>query len=247
MTESKRVTGRKVRAPRLVAIATSASDGVAVSARAPQARAVAARETILQAAIKVFAKGGYDGARIETISIAAHTHDRMIYYYFGSKEQLFVEVLETVYQRMNTAEAALQIDLAHPVDALIQIVRFHWNYYLNHPDLISLLNSENMHRGKHFKKASALSNIYPPAVSMLEMVLAAGAAAGTFRAGISSRDLYITIVSLGYFYQSNRYTLSVFLNEDVMDEKQIVQWESTIVDNVLRMVAASPDVFDKLR
>ncbi|BEU27513.1 TetR/AcrR family transcriptional regulator [Paraburkholderia sp. 22B1P] len=210
----------------------------AIAHRAPQARAVAARETILKAAIKIFSKSGFDGARIETISKAARTHDRMIYYYFGSKEKLFVEVLETVYQRMNAAEAALVLDLSNPVDALTTIVRFHWKYYLNHPDLLTLLNSENMHRGKHFRKAPAMTDVYPPAVAMLERVLISGVDTGVFRKGVSPRDLYIVIVSLGYFYQSNRYTLSAFLNEEVMEEARIVHWQEVMVDNVLRIVIA---------
>ncbi len=216
---------------------TRAAEEAAVP-RALQARAVATRATILKAAIKVFSKSGFDGARIETISTAARTHDRMIYYYFGSKEKLFVEVLETVYQRMNAAEAELALDMAKPLDALTGIVRFHWRYYLSHPDLLALLNSENMHRGKHFKKAPTMTDVYPPAVAMLDRVLKSGGKAGIFRKGVSPRDLYITIVSLGYFYQSNRYTLSAFLNEEVMDKDRVAHWEEIMVDNILRIVIA---------
>jgi AcrR family transcriptional regulator len=110
--------------------------------RALQARAVETREAILKAATGVFAKHGFSGGRVEQISRLAKTHDRMIYYYFGSKEKLFIEVLETTYQRLNDAEAALKIDLADPLEALRTVVRFNWRYFLEHPEFITLLNSE---------------------------------------------------------------------------------------------------------
>ena len=80
--------------------------------------AQATRESILRAATKVFAKHGYDGGSVEKISKAAKSYDRMIYYYFGSKEGLFIAVLEEIYRRFNEAEAALELDAAQPVEAL---------------------------------------------------------------------------------------------------------------------------------
>ena len=97
--------------------------------RPPGARELAAnatRESILRAATKVFAKHGFDGGRVEQISRAAKSYDRMIYYYFGSKEGLFIEVLEETYRRFNEAESALVIDPAQPVESLQAVVRFMW-------------------------------------------------------------------------------------------------------------------------
>ncbi|MGI9025890.1 MAG: TetR/AcrR family transcriptional regulator, partial [Burkholderiaceae bacterium] len=61
------------------------------TAARPGVRQIAAQETrnsILRAATRVFARHGYDGGRVEQISKAAKSYDRMIYYYFGSKEGL---------------------------------------------------------------------------------------------------------------------------------------------------------------
>lgn len=208
--------------------------------RGTQARAVATRDTILRAAIRVFSKSGYAGGRVESISKLSRTHDRMIYYYFGSKEKLFIEVLETIYQRMNEAEAALQIEFDDPVQALTTIVHFHWQYYLDHPELLTLLNSENLHHGKHLKKSARVSELSSPAVSILDQVLRTGAERGLFRPDIHARDLYIAIASLGYFYLSNRYTLSAFLNADLMDKDALAHWREFITSIVLRSVSESP-------
>ena len=108
--------------------------------------AQATREGILKAAIKVFAKSGFAGGRVEKISKAAKSYDRMIYYYFGSKEGLFIAALEEIYRRFCEAEAKVDPDMAQPVESLKTMVRFTWNYYQKHPEFITLPNSENLHQ-----------------------------------------------------------------------------------------------------
>ncbi|HCE10428.1 MAG TPA: TetR family transcriptional regulator [Oxalobacteraceae bacterium] len=215
--------------------------------RGKQARALTTRDTILRAAIRVFAKKGMAGGRVESISKLSHTHDRMIYYYFGSKEKLFIEVLETTYQRMNDAEAALQIDIGDPVGALITVVHFTWQYYLDHPEFMTLLNSENLHHGKHVSKSVRVSELSSPAVSILEQILQAGAEQRIFRPDMLARDLYVAIAALGYFYLSNRYTLSAFLSADLMAKDAIVHWRDFITDMVLRSVMNAPPIPDMPR
>jgi TetR/AcrR family transcriptional regulator, upper aerobic nicotinate degradation pathway regulator len=207
-----------------------------IEPRALQARAVETREAILKAAIRIFAKHGFSGGRIEQISKLAKTHDRMIYYYFGSKEKLFIEVLETIYQRLNDAEAALEFDLADPVEAMRIIVRFNWQYYVDHPEFITLLNSENLHQGKHVKKSARVSELSSPAVNVLAKIIKAGIQQGLFRTDLRARDLYLTIAALGYFYLSNRHTLSAFLNTDLLAKKALASWQESMVDTVLRKV-----------
>jgi AcrR family transcriptional regulator len=204
--------------------------------RGTQARAVSTRDSILRAAIRVFAKSGFAGGRVETISKLSRTHDRMIYYYFGSKERLFIEVLETIYQQMNDAEATLRINIDDPVEALTKVVHFTWQYYLDHPEFMTLLNSENLHQGKHVKKSVRVSELSSPAVSILEQILKAGAEQGMFRQDVRARDLYIAIAGLNYFYLSNRYTLSAFLNANLMDKEALSHWHTFATDIVLRSV-----------
>lgn len=229
--KSTLVTARKT------AARTSRKSVADKATRGTQARAVATRDTILRAAIRVFSKDGFAGGRIESISKLSRTHDRMIYYYFGSKERLFIEVLETIYDRMNEAEAALKIECDDPVQALTTIVHFHWQYYLDHPELLTLLNNENLHHGKHLKKSARVSELSSPAVGILDQVLRTGAERGLFRTDIRARDLYIAIASLGYFYLSNRYTLSAFLDADLMDKEALSHWREFITSTVLRSVS----------
>jgi len=217
------------------------------STRAPSARRTGVREqaaqttrdNILKAAIKVFARYGYEGGSVEKISKAARSFDRMIYYYFGSKEGLFIEVLEEIYRRMNDAESALDIRLETPVEALKSVVRFVSQYYRKHPEFVTLLNTENLHKGKHISKSMRAREYSSPAVSVIEQVLAAGVASQEFRADLRARDLYLLIASMGYFYQSNRYTLSAFLGEDIDQPEAVAHWDEFMIDTVLRTVRAS--------
>lgn len=210
------------------------------SARAPGVRELAAqatRDSILRAAIKVFAKHGYDGGSVEKISKAAKSYDRMIYYYFGSKEGLFIAVLEETYRRFNAAEETLALDPEQPLEAMKEVVRFVLRYYRDNPEFVTLLNSENLHRGKHIAKSLRAREYSSPAIGVIEKILRVGAARGVLRPDKSARDVYLMIAALGYFYQSNRHTLSAFLGENLEAPAAFAHWESFVIDAVLRTVS----------
>jgi TetR/AcrR family transcriptional regulator, upper aerobic nicotinate degradation pathway regulator len=208
-------------------------------ARKPGVREQAAQETrdaILKAATKIFAKHGFSGGRIDEISKAAKSYDRMIYYYFGSKEDLFIAVLEEMYKRFNEAETALALDTEQPVQALTAVIEFMWSFYLRNPEFITLLNDENLHRGKHISKSLRAKEYSSPAIQVLERVLEAGARKKVFRAGLSARDVYLMVAALNYFYLSNRFTLSAFLGEKLEAPDALAHWQAFVVESVLRTV-----------
>ena len=200
------------------------------------AAAQATRESILRAATKVFAKHGFAGGRVEQISKAAKSYDRMIYYYFGSKEGLFIAVIEEMYRRFNEAEAKVVLDTAQPVEALTAVIRFMWGYYQKNPEFITLLNTENLHRGKHISKSLRAREYSSPAVDVLGQVLASGARQKLFRDDVSARDVYLMIAAMGYFYLSNRYTLSAFLGEELETPPALAHWEAFLIEAVMRTV-----------
>jgi TetR/AcrR family transcriptional regulator, upper aerobic nicotinate degradation pathway regulator len=200
--------------------------------------AQATREAILRAATKVFAKHGFAGGRIEQISKAAKSYDRMIYYYFGSKEGLYIAVIEDTYRRFNEAEQALALDVSQPVAALTTVIRFVWTYYQKHPEFITLLNTENLYRGRHIGRSSKARDYSSPVIAITDTVLKGGAAQGLFRGDLNARDLYLMIAALAYFYLSNRHTLSAFLGEDLETPAALAHWEAFVIDSVLRTVRA---------
>ena len=206
----------------------------------PRAKDSAAgtRDSILQAAVKVFAERGLGGGRINLISRAARSNDRMIYYYFGSKEKLFVEVLGKIYRDMWEAESALNLDQENPVNALTQIVQFTMNHYLTHPEMLALLNNENLHKGKYVSKSKAMKELSSPALDLMERIYRRGVEHGVFRRGIAPLHIYLSILALNYFYVSNRYTLSSFLGMDLMDADNLSAWRTWVTGVVLNAVRA---------
>jgi AcrR family transcriptional regulator len=199
--------------------------------------AQATRDSILKAATRVFAKHGFDGGRVEQISKAAKSYDRMIYYYFGSKEELFIAVLEEAYRRFNEAESQLELDADKPVESLQAVIRFMWGYYQKNPEFITLLNTENLHRGRHIAKSLRAREYSSQAIEVLGRVLRNGAAQGVFRSDVIARDVYLTIAAMGYFYLSNRFTLSAFLGEELESDAAMAHWSQVIIDTVLSAVA----------
>ena len=207
--------------------------------RRPGVRELAAQDTrdsILRAATKIFAKHGFSGGRVDEISKAARSYDRMIYYYFGSKEGLFIAVLEDMYRRFNDAETALQLSSEQPVESLTAVIAFMWNFYQRNPEFMTLLNDENLHRGKHISKSLRARDYSSPAIQILERVLESGAKKKVFRSGVSARDVYLMIAAMNYFYLANRHTLSAFLGEKLESPEALAHWQAFVVEAVLRTV-----------
>ena len=197
------------------------------------------RARILKAARNEFMRHGYSGARVGRISRAARSSDRMIYYYFGSKEALYIEVLESVYSALGAAESRLELDLSKPVEALRALIAFTWRYYLAHPEFVALLSNENLQRGRHIHKSLTVAQLSRPVLEILARILEEGTRQGLFRAGLDVHHVYLTLAALGYFYLSNRYTLSSFLGADLMARERCDEWLEEITRVLLASVCVS--------
>jgi AcrR family transcriptional regulator len=183
---------------------------------------------ILRAARTEFMRHGYSGARVERISRAARSSDRMLYYYFASKEALYLRVLEGVYSELGEAESALVLDPGRPVEALDALIAFTWRYYLEHPEFVALLSNENLQRGRHITKSVKVKQLSRPVLDVLGTILAEGTRQKVFRRGLEVKKVYLTLAALGYFYLSNRFTLSSFLGTDLMRPDECEAWLAEI-------------------
>ena len=205
---------------------------------------VQTQRRILRAARNEFMHHGYSGARIERISRAARSSDRMIYYYFASKEALYLEVLEGVYSELGEAESALTLDPKRPLEALDQLIAFTWRYYLEHPEFVALLSNENLQRGRHITKSVKVKLLSRPVLEILATILAEGERQGVFRRGLDVKKVYLTLAALGYFYLSNRFTLSSFLGTDLMQPKECDGWLAEIRRVMAAAVGVREDAAD---
>ncbi|KVT43689.1 TetR family transcriptional regulator [Burkholderia ubonensis] len=172
------------------------------------------RRRILMAAAEEFASGGLFGARVDQIARRAETNERMLYYYFGSKEQLFTAVLEHAFSALTEAERVLDLDGVAPVEAVTRLAHFVWDYYRDHPELLRLINNENLHEARYLHKSTRIREMISPIVTMLGNVLTRGQKAGLFRGDVDPLRFYVTLSGLGYYVVSNRFTLAATLGRD---------------------------------
>lgn len=195
--------------------------------------------TILAAATGEFAEFGLGGARMDRIAERAGLNKRLIYYYFEDKERLFQAVLEQAYRDIREEERGLHLLDLPPADAVRRLVEFTWNYYLRHPEFLTLLNSANLHKARHLQGSQRARELNSPLVETLGEVLERGRREGTFRGGVDPVQLYISIAGLSYFYLSNNHTLSAIFGRDLMGPKARSERLSHMCDVILGYVLRS--------
>jgi len=191
------------------------------------------RAAILSAATQEFTANGLTGARVDAIAKRARVNKRMIYHYFDDKEGLYLAVLETTYQAIRAAEMDLHLTDRDPIGGMRELVLFTWRYFLDHPEFLSLLGTENLHKAAYLKRSDRIRELHSPLVGMISTLLERGEKARVFRAGVDPVELYVTIAALGFFYLSNRHTLSTIFARDLSAPKSIAARGEHIVDVVL--------------
>ncbi len=189
---------------------------------------------ILQVATREFAENGLAGARVDAIAEAMRTSKRMIYYYFGSKEGLYVAVLEEAYRRMREIEGSLLLDDLAPEDALRKLVAHTVDYQREHPEFIRLVMTENIHRGAYLAQSKAIRKLNVPAIEGLRRVLDRGHRDGVFRAGLDPVDVHMSISALSVFNVANRHTFSLIFQHDMDSAAAQTTRRNSIVETVVR-------------
>jgi AcrR family transcriptional regulator len=222
--------------PRKTAVLDSPAASQALPSRgaAPlSARAAATRQRILDAALAEFAGKGLAGSRVDEIAARAGANKRMLYAHFGSKEELWLVVLERAYAAKRAEERAVEVEHLPPAEAMARLVSFNLRYTARHPEFVALLNQENLHRAAYLRRSEDVPTLYSPLLEALRGVLARGVAEGVFRTGVDAMQLYITILALGHFYVANRHTLSTIFGAPLDTEAAIAEREGHIAEVVL--------------
>lgn len=191
------------------------------------------RAAILRAATDEITAKGLTGARVDAIAERAGVNKRMLYHYFGDKQGLYLAVLEETYSAIRHAEIGLNLTELDPVAGMRKLVLFTWQYFIDHPEFLSLLATENMNRAAYLKKSQSIRPLHQPLTGMIEVLLQRGVKQGLFRKGVDPVELYISIAGLGFFYMQNRHTLSVIFGEDLNAPKRLDRRGDHIVEVIL--------------
>lgn len=188
---------------------------------------------ILVAARAEFAGRGFEGARVDAIASLAGANKRLLYHYFGNKEDLYRAVLLDAYQEIRKGERALSLDQYAPVDAMDRLVRFTFRHFLANPWFPRLLNTENLENARFLKSMPDIQALHSPLVGQIKTIVDRGADAGIFRRDVDPVQLYISIAALGFFYVSNMATLSAIFARDLSAIDMVQEREAQAVQMVV--------------
>lgn len=173
------------------------------------------RAELLAVATEVFAESGYSGARVDEIAERTRTTKRMIYYYFGGKEQLYLAVLEEAYRGIREAERGLDVGELGPVEAMRRLAELTYDHHLEHQAFIRLVAIENIHRGEHIQRLQSLRDLGQPAMSLLDEILERGRVEGVFRDDVDAFDVHLIISAYCVFQVANQYTFGYLFSRDL--------------------------------
>lgn len=197
------------------------------------------RRNIVEVATAEFAREGFGGARVDAIANRTRTSKRMIYYYFGSKERLYLAVLEAAYSAIRQQEATLDLEHQPPEQALATLVASTFDYYEAHPEFVRLVMNENIMGGVHMKRSKAIGKLNVTVIDALKRLLARGEKAGSFRRGIDPIELHMSISALGIFNVANRATFSTIFKRDMSSGRALATRRREIVEMILQHVRRS--------
>ena len=197
----------------------------------------ATQRNIIDVAMTEFARNGLSGARIDEIAEKTKTSKRMIYYYFGDKEGLYLHCLEEAYRVVRSGEGKLSLDHVEPVEALRQLVEFTFDHHASHEDFIRMVMIENIHHGEYLKKSKTIRELNRTAIANLEDVYNRGVAAGAFRSGVQPIDLHWHISALCFFNISNRSAFSSIFDVDVGSDTAQAVRRQQVVDMIMRFLS----------
>ncbi len=189
----------------------------------------AARNAILAAARTEFSAKGLAGARVNEIAARAGVNKQLIYYYFGSKEDLYRTALEVVYTEIRSLERSLHLGDMAPAEAMQALIGFSFDYLERHPDFIGMLNHENAQGASHVRASGAIRDTNSPLIELIAKTLKRGIAQKLFRRGIDPVELYVSIAGMSYFFFSNRLTLSSIFSRDLGDAQAVAAYREHVV------------------
>jgi len=191
------------------------------------------RGEIMDAATREFARAGYAGARVDEIAARTRTTKRMIYYYFGGKEQLFTAVLERAYAVIREAEQRLDVEHLDPVAAVRRLAGLTFDHHEDHPDFIQLVSIENVYEAEHIAASEELRRLSSPAIDVIRRILDEGRAQGVFTADVDAVDLHAMISSFCFFRVANRHTFGALFDRDLLEPARREYYRTMLADMVI--------------
>lgn len=193
----------------------------------------ATKENILETATEEFVDAGFSGARVDAIAEKTKTSKRMLYYYFGSKEGLYLAVLERAYAKIRSLESRLHLENLAPEEAMRSLISNTFDHDDSNPDFVQLVSIENIHRAEHLKNSDVLRRTNSGVIDIIAAILERGDTAGVFKRRVDPIDLHQMISAACFFRVSNRHTFGAIFNRDLMSADLKSRHRQMIADMII--------------
>lgn len=164
------------------------------------------RRKLLRSGVKLFSERGYDGVAVDEIVNAAGCNKRMLYYYYGNKDGLYVEVLRVVFAELEELEVEALGGGVSTAETIRRILGSYFAFLEKHPEFVSLLMWENLHCGRFLGAHPQLLS-KSPVIDRLREVIERARAQGEIDRTVDARHLLVLLYGTCFLYHSNRYTL----------------------------------------
>ncbi|MBV9895815.1 MAG: TetR family transcriptional regulator [Chloroflexi bacterium] len=205
------------------------------------------RGEILEVATAEFAEHGYSGARVDDMADRMRTTKRMIYYYFGGKEQLYIAVLERAYAQLRDAEQTLDVEHLDPVTAVRELSELTFDHHERHPDFLRLVAIENIHRAEHIAKSDVLTSMNTRAVDLIARILRRGQEQGIFRRGVDPLDVHMLISAFCVFRVANKHTFKAIFGRDLSERSRRPHYRKMLGDVVVAYLTTAAEPISRTR
>jgi AcrR family transcriptional regulator len=210
-------------------------DNVSVRRRDPDRT----QNEILEVATREFAERGYSGGRVDEIAAQTRTTKRMIYYYFGGKEQLYVAVLEQAYAGIRAAEQRIDVEHLDPVSAIRRLAELTFDHHESNPDFIRLVSIENIHRAEHLRRSAHLTRLNMPAIELIARILDRGRTSGAFTRSVKAVDLHMMISAFCVFRIANQHTFGTIFDRDLTSPALRDHYREMLADMIVSYLTAA--------
>ena len=205
------------------------------------------REMILDGALAEFSEKGFDGARIDEIALRAGVNKNLLYHHYGSKDGLFTALLERTYDTIRRRQKDLQLRGMDPVEGMRKLVMFTGRIWVQFPEFLRLLQSENLNGGRHVRASTEIPQMYNPLLDTIRELLERGTEAGVFRRNVDPIDLYISISALTAHYITNHHTFEALFGQRLMSPQRVKQRLEHAADMVERYLLVTPKLTNRSR
>lgn len=209
--------------------------GKSMTEKARKRNSELTRRKIMAVAESEFSQKGFYGTRIDEIAEVADVNKRMLYEYYGKKDDLYRAVFVHVYSRLAKEEMHLLRGETSCVNAIRKMVRFYFRYLSENQSYINLLLQENLNKGEYVRDVD-FSTSRNTSLKRLRALIEQGKKEGVFRAGVDTEQAVVSLLMFTFAYFSNRYTLSNLLKIDFFDQDVLESQMEHVTEMFLRFL-----------